>query len=604
MSDANYSNEIKIIFSEELPNNGGGILLHYDHEPVSVTGWLTHDVRETVAENEDRWLSQIELWHKGVTKEALISTKWWWLYQGSRLILWETTTSFSLKPILFALSIIDISTQNPTKNIWVITSKQELITHITIWSNSISNVKVMNACRRKKKALINSRFIEKIFFLNNFLKKIIQYSILILMQRKKTIHRTSVLINSSVINARLLDTIGDHYFGSMFDDIKCLRKKDITWLYNDIQLNNRRTHSKLQKIGKHAYFNIELFNYSDLIFAVCAGVKAHWALRKLNSNSMQLKINNFDFPMFANFYTQNLVFSSIPIYEFMIYKQFSRILKTSKANKLIYPYEEKPVERAMLLAIQDTNPSVETIAFAHAAYTKGHMYIKPISDQPRPKVIAVNGDAPRERFCKAGVPNEQLLTIGSPRYHIKNTNLVSEQNNYNKILLICGLGFELRIFASYLEKNKNILDGYELTIRRCYHSWISEQDAAELKLQSAGIKYNCEDGDLFKQIDSADIIIFESTSAGMEAVLRGKIVIRLNLCDIISTKHFYGKYDSGEIKYCRNIVELEKELNTISLLSFELYCKKNQRQRDQVKYLYSPINRDVVNNLLCESENN
>ena len=284
----------------------------------------------------------------------------------------------------------------------------------------------------------------------------------------------------------------------------------------------------------------------------------------------------------------------------MIYKQFLRVLKTSNAEKLIYPYEEKPIERAMLLAVQDSKLPVETIAFAHAAYSKGHMYLKraSIGDPPHPNIIAVSGEAYKDRFIKAGVPQEQVVITGSPRYY-QNTNAIQEnKKRYNKILLICGLGFELRIVAAYLEKNKNILADYEFSVRRCPHSWVKEQDNAEKKLQDAGIKYTCENGDLFEQISNSDIVLFESTSAGMEAVLRGKIVIRLKLYDVISTQHFSGQSGKKEIKYCNSLEELKLELDEIIFLSPEQYKAKNLRQSELVKHLYSPVDPVTMNNLI------
>ena len=84
----------------------------------------------------------------------------------------------------------------------------------------------------------------------------------------------------------------------------------------------------------------------------------------------------------------------------------------------------------------------------------------------------------------------------------------------------------------------------------------------------------------------------------MEAVLRGKIVIRLKLYDVISTQHFSGQSGKKEIKYCNSLEELKLELDEIIFLSPEQYKAKNLRQSELVKHLYSPVDPVTMNNLI------
>lgn len=604
MSNVVNETATEIIFSKKLPHHGEGIIIHYEHEPISVNGWLTLDVRPTVAENEDDWLSQIEFWHRSISEQATNLTRWWWLYQGSRLILWETTTSFSLKSILFSLAVIEVCKKNQDKNIWIVAANSEVISYVSDWVEHNQNILTINTEQLESNRLRLSEVTRVIRFFRDTLKKTAFYLFITLISKKRNVNKTSVLVHSSVINENLLDTIGDHYFGNMLDD--SVNQQDTTWLYNDLRINKVNVTSKLKSLGRNAYFNTDLFNISDFIFGVVEGVKSHYLLRHFSRKCNDLVVDNICFSQFSKTYIQNLVYSSIPIYELMIYRQFSRALKTTKAHALIYPYEEKPIERAMLMAINDLNLPVKSIAFAHAAYSKGHMYIKRgvNGEPPRPNFLAVNGVAPKDRFIKAGVAKEEIVISGSPRFHTQNSNEIFSSKNRNKILLICGLGFELRIMAAYLIKNKSVLSDYELSIRRCPHSWIKEQDDAESRMQDAGIQYQCTNGNLFEEIDSADIVIFESTSAGMEAVLRSKLTTRLNLSDIVTTQHFYGEYNHDEIKYCIGLDELKVELDKLTSLNSEDAEKKMRQQRAQIEYFYSNLSLHSLNNLLYKNQLN
>ena len=82
MSDSIRTTKKRIIFSNKAPIGGEGIVIHYEHDPISVEGWATCDLRKTVTENEDDWLSQIESWHRGVSDKAGLLTPWWWFIRA------------------------------------------------------------------------------------------------------------------------------------------------------------------------------------------------------------------------------------------------------------------------------------------------------------------------------------------------------------------------------------------------------------------------------------------------------------------------------------------------------------------------------------------
>jgi hypothetical protein len=284
-----------------------------------------------------------------------------------------------------------------------------------------------------------------------------------------------------------------------------------------------------------------------------------------------------------------------------LYKQWGRILKESEADTVIYPYEEKPLEHAMLLAVRDFSPRVRTIGFAHAAYSKGHLYLRRgcHGEPPRPDIVATTGEVARKLFEMVGVPSDQIRVIGSPRFCSEERGDKSiKSKRRTRILLLIGYGFELRNFASMVENSPDLFANHDLVIRRYPYSWFDLQDAAEVRLHAAGVVYQSDANDLMSQIDESDIVLFESTSAGMEASLRGKLVIHLNLSDIISTNHFYSEHSHEEIKFCRDADELKRQLKYIASLKPEQYEMIAERQRRLVVRLYSPVDLSLLSNLL------
>ncbi len=593
-----------IFLSDELPHDGIGILIHYEHEPVIVAGWTTIDVREIVSLNEDKWLAEIDFWHRELSERATELTRWWWLLPGSRLTLWAATTPFTLKPILFALAVINLRNRQSMRTIWIVGVPDELAAYLSEW---MSNEKLGQIEDKRARAGVKGgdiRFFNTIKFWLKLAKQIASFLRHVAFRRKRSIGSASVIVNSLILNPNLIQSNGDHFFGHMLDNIGGLPNSDIAWLYNDIAVDFRSARSNLAEIGRRAYFISDLFRWSDFWFALSTGFVINLVLRKLLINPLPLLAGGLVASSFTRNFISCSVIQNIPLVELILYRQFSNVLRDSGASFIVYPYEEKPVERALLFAVRDFAPQVKTIGFAHAAYSKGHLYIRRAirGEPPRPDFIAVTGQIAQHRFEEAGVPREQIVTVGSPR----NRNLArdtpdSRSKTRRRILFLNGYGFEMRIFAALMEKKLGLFDKYDLVIRRYPYAWLEEQDAAERRMRAAGIAYKCEGGDLITQIDESDIVLFESTSAGMEATLRGKLVIRLNLSDIISSNHFDGSYGCEEVKCCRNAEELEAQLDSIASLTSDQYAMTIKRQRDLVERLYSPIDQVAIDNLLVKS---
>lgn len=601
MQDSIQHIDSQIMFSCELPREGSGILLHYEHEPVSVEGWTTHDIRKIISLHEDEWLLAIESWHRDLSERAVKLTQWWWLIPGSRLILWESSIPFSLKPILFALAVINLCNQQGKGVVWIVGAPDELVEYLNeCWGND-KIVQLDTDVEVKK----HSQLSKGAFKFTRFYLRILKWSVFFLMRipfrRKKHIAPSSVIVNSAVLDNNLIDTIGDHFFGHMLDEINDLPKEHVMWLYNDLTIDKVLAKSKLAGIGRQANFVSDYFQWSDLWFALREGIKIKRVMQKLLVNSPQLCVGQIKSSKFTSYFISNLVLENLPVFDLIFYSQMRRIIAKSGARALIYPYEEKTIERAMLMGAQNQDHHIKTIGFAHAAYSKGHLYIRrdKKGEPPRPDYIAVTGEIAHRRFNDAGVPDQKIIVTGSPRYHI-NVNDISSMNpkQRKKILFIVGLGFEMRIFAAMISKYPNILAKYDLRIRRSYHSWFDEQNKAEKRMQAAGVEYHCENGDLVTQIDESDIVLYEATSAGLEAVLRGKLAIRLNLSDTISTNHFLDVSTEQHIKYCQSLEDFVLQLDNIFSLTAEQYAVIVQQQRELVGHLFSPIDKIAIGDLL------
>ncbi len=593
----------RIVLSDELPREGSGILIHYEHELAKVEGWTPCDVREIVSRNEDRWLSEIDSWHRNLSERAIKLTRWWPLLPGSRLILWPSTTPFGLKPILFALAVIELCNRRPTEITWIVGVPDEVAAYLIEWATQKKLVRIECKPTPTTANWRGHRIPDVFTFWVKLIKQIAFITIGVAFRKRAQVETAAVIVNSLALNPRLIRAKGDHFFGHMMDRIEGLSDKHMIWLYADTVRVDKKTRSELTAIKRRAHFISDYFQWRDLWFALRTALGIRKSLKPLLTSSHPLRAGELATPSFPVNFLISLVVWCAPLFELVLYRQWSRILKRSGADTVVYPYEEKPMERAMLLAVRDFAPDVRTIGFAHAAYSKGHLYLRRggHGEPPRPNFVAVTGEIARKLFVKVGVPSGEIVVIGSPRYcDVSRTESPIESKPRKQILLLIGYGFELRIFAAMVENKPDLFRNYDLVIRRYPYAWFDDQDAAEARMRAAGIVYRCENGDLAMQIDESDVVLFESTSAGMEASLRGRLVIRLNLSSIVSTNHFYGDCNHDEIIFCRDADELKNQLEYISSLTPSQYVMNVQRQRTLVAGLYSPVDQAVVSNWLMK----
>ena len=100
--------------------------------------------------------------------------------------------------------------------------------------------------------------------------------------------------------------------------------------------------------------------------------------------------------------------------------------------------------------------------------------------------------------------------------------------------------------------------------------------------------------DLFEDIDNSDVVLYESTSAAFQASLRGKLVFKVCISDVITTEHFVGKNNIDKMDVCIDSVSLMKTLNSVKLMTSEEYRDLAAKQRSKFNEIYSEINIEHV----------
>ena len=251
--------------------------------------------------------------------------------------------------------------------------------------------------------------------------------------------------------------------------------------------------------------------------------------------------------------------------------------KNNEISTLIYAYEEKGSERAILDAISKQENKIKTVGFAHAVHSTGHLYMRRRKEgyfnSPKPDIIAVTGQNAL-KWCVdcANIPSQQIEVIGSPRFTTPVTIKSAEKERYNclNVLMISALDFELPMLVNFIEEDRSLFDKCKLWIRRYPFSWVNEQNTAisEIKKYIKNIK--TETAPLYNQIDWSDVVIFNSTSAGIEAMLRGRYTINVDLHDLLKTDPLINKGDLSKVIRCSTPKDLKRILHGVRTIKKEI----------------------------------
>lgn len=590
----------KLIFSDDLPKGGGGVLFDYMCETFSINGWTCVDARETVLRNEDQWLKSIKEWHNEVSNYFGEDDKYWWLSQASRIVVWKIYDIFSLKPLLFSLAIVE-SIEKTNADVWIKGANKEAISYIMEWANRSGCFEVENQVTQQKISQEVARYVVNILTpLINYLRDFLRVCKDKFFAVRVEVSKNRVMVSSMVLNPDVAKYAGDHYFGKMLDN-PIINQSDLMWVYGDGGSNSAAKRRVLKSQNKNFIFTNNYSSWCDVFCSAITAFKINLRFRNKIDQAPILYINGKKQESFsANFYTK-LIKNQFPIDGVYRYKQYKKIIKKVNPEIIIYPYEEHISERSTLLASNEIDCEIKNYGFAHAAYSKGHLFLGGLSmsNSPKPNAILVTGETARKLFMGNGALKDNLIVLGSPRFKLSEQLQSGDRNNRKlKILLICGFGFEFLLFSKMIVRNKDFISNYELEVRRSFHSWKSEQDEAEYILKMNRISYTCRGGDLNSQILDSDIVLFEHTTAGLEASLLGRVVIRLSLSEIIPTTLFGDDELKSPIKYCNDLESLAHEIHSYENMDDSRRKYLIKAQQEVVRKLISPIDSNALRQIL------
>ena len=588
---------MRLIFTKDLPKNTKGSYIHFYNRIIDSNSWTPIENKQYINKNIESWQNQLASWHDQVCQIGQKIYDDWWLTEASRLIAWQPKIN---KSLFFTVSMIQICEDLTIDEIYIVNAPKE----VEILTRDVhQDWDIISENRRYTKKYISS-VIKKVLspyksIINMFIRSFKLFSPL-----AKDLSDIKLIIFSNLIDFDRFQSSGDHYFGNMFDEINDVRNENKLWIFlSELNRNEERiVLSSVRSKSYRAFILQDLLTLSDAAIILFRTGAFYFFSQRFKTKIPIISIDGMKFTSYSLFFYNETIKHKPPILAFQVKYAFKAIVSQVPTASLFYPFEDKGIERAIL----SQSRNLYTIGYAHAIHNSGHSYLKQKKLEEAapqwPNLIGCSGKAASQWLeNKKEINLDQLVTIGSKRY----TNILEKtkftHNGALRVLVLAGQGYEITMLANYVEQNATIFKNCELTIRRYPYDYQEEQNEGIIRLKRLISNVKVLDGPLLKQIDDCDIVIYASTSAGIEAMLLGRICVYVDMHHIVPLNFLESKGDVSSLFTANTPGELKEVLKKIGSMTLNEYKDHVTKSHDFAISLYAPVNKHKLRSLILDT---
>jgi hypothetical protein len=590
---------MRLIFTKDLPKNTKGSYIHFYNRIIDSNSWTPIENKQYINNNIESWQNQLATWHELVCQIGQKNYDDWWLTEASRLVAWYPKIN---KSLFFTVGLIRICEDLTIDEIYIVNAPKE-VEILTRDAQPDWDI-ISNNRRYKEKSSISA--LKNLFTPFRSIITMLKRSFKLSSPLPKDLANTKLIAFSNLIDFDLFQSSGDHYFGNMFDEISDLRSENKLWIFlSELRSRNeeRTVLSSLRSKSYRAFILQDLLTLSDAAIILFRTGVFYFFSQRFKTKIPIISIDGLKFNSFGLFFYNETIKNKPPILALQTKYAFKAIASKITTASLFYPFEDKGIERAIL----SQSSNLYTIGYAHAIHNSGHSYLK----QKKlgqggplwPNLIGCSGKAAAQWIeNKKEINLDQLIIIGSKRY----TNIIEKtkftHNGALKVLVLAGEGSEITMLANYVEQNNAIFKNCELTIRRYPYGFHEEQNEGIIRLKRLISSVKVEGGPLLKQIDNCDLAIYASTSAGIEAMLLGRICIYVDLHHVVPLNCIESKGDTSFLFTADNPDKLEEVIKKIEHMTLQEYNDHAIKSRDFAITLYSPVSKDKLKSLIFNTQ--
>lgn len=217
-----------------------------------------------------------------------------------------------------------------------------------------------------------------------------------------------------------------------------------------------------------------------------------------------------------------------------VYHSAQRMAKRLKVSACVMPYENRSWEKMLLAGLNANGNGLRSVGFHHAAITPAHtnLYLGPGESEviPLPDTIVMPGEITKELLETKGNYPEGFLKAGCALRQGRKSEKARSRRNGGKVtnILVAMATTEDEYVETLLFLEEALLGvgGYKVGVRP--HPEISVARAL-LRVPGLKLDFQLMDGPLDGNLDWADVVMYVSSTVGLDAVSAGIPAIGIDL---------------------------------------------------------------------------
>ena len=279
--------------------------------------------------------------------------------------------------------------------------------------------------------------------------------------------------------------------------------------------------------------------------------------------------------------------------------------RSLNVERYLYPYENRPWEKSFMLGLRSSSPRTQVVGYQHASVApihanfflgEGEASVTPLPDQ-----ILTTGEIVQEWLENVGnYPDGLFKTACALRQNARASGtLKMRRKKTSRVLVALATNFSEHVnTVVFVEEAFRSSDEYEVRIRPhpafCLDSVIK---AAPLGNRTF---FNASPGSLTEDMEWADVVLYATSTVGLEAVSLGIPVVQIDLGEFLDTDPMFG-WD--EFKWSVNepsqLIETVREIEN---LTDKDYLERQRKGQEYADAYLKPITPDSLR-LFSETTN-
>jgi len=394
----------------------------------------------------------------------------------------------------------------------------------------------------------------------------------------------------------------DNYFGKLPEIYRANNKVSFAYLayvYKPYRLRMKIT-SQLRNATPY-FFLFGMLTVFDYLWGIFFSLRELW-LNTCKRNYLYMNDNDGYRPLLREIFVHDLSYGGY-IHNLLVNRAVRRFLDINHPNEILYPFENKSLEKMLVLAARSAEVVPKIVGYQHTSITPRHSTQFFVENEagrtPLPDKIVTVGEVTKRYIEKYGNYPAGIFVAGCALRQVWNSQKAKQylgQENMHILLALSSSKKELEKSVQYMKSVKRLLPNIEVGIRPHPDFPL----ALLSKEQLEWIEKNAIDFSrtvLSDNIDWCHLTAYVSSTVALETLMRGKPVIKLSIGDVISPDPVIGDVSfHWDAKDETDMVEI---LFHIKNMSDSEYLSASKDAIEYVADYLSPVNDRCLNEFIC-----